>query len=289
MKQSAIFIDLAGPLAVFATAIATKRRNKMRMFRTALFLMVVSVLGCAGSQPVQLQLPPGARIGILNVLEPQMTHVDVGSLRINSFTNVYNVDWDIPGYISQTIENDLRAGGNYTFIPIGVNADTDWKQSMSNDILSAAKAWMPGDLKAYLQQAGVENRLDVIISVSSYDSGMWQENACFKVGKDDVVSTKGFGLFTRKRPLSGLSSLLPVGQNQAAAYANIIVAVFQPQPATLAAYAAAPCNKDSLPGFPWESDLQFLSPAVIQQVRLPVERLSVEAVQAALRNAGLLP
>jgi len=261
----------------------------MRMFRTALLLMMVSALGCAGSQPVRLQLPPGARIGILNVLEQQMTHVDVGSFRIDSFTNVYNVDWDIPGYINRRIENDLRAGGNYTFIPIAVSADAGWKQSISNGILSAAKAWMPGDLKAYLQQAAVENRLDVIISVSSYNSSMWQENACFKIGKDDVVNTKGYGLFTRKRPLSELSSLLPVGQNQAAAYANIIVAVFQPQPAALAAYAAAPCNKDSLPDFPWGSDLQFLSPAVIKQVRPRIEQLGAEAARSALNKAGLAP
>jgi hypothetical protein len=111
----------------------------MRMFRTALFLMVVSALGCAGSQPVRLQLPPAARIGILNVLEPQMTHVDFGSLRFNSFTKVYNVDWDIPGYLNRTIESELRAGGNYTFIPVEGNAPQDWKQSMSNSILSTVK------------------------------------------------------------------------------------------------------------------------------------------------------
>ena len=106
----------------------------MRTIRTALFLMVVSALACAGSQPV-LQLPPGARIGILNVLEPQMTHVDVGSLRFNSFTNSYDVDWDIPGYINRMIENDLRARGRYTFIPLAVDAPADWKQSMSAGII----------------------------------------------------------------------------------------------------------------------------------------------------------
>ena len=90
----------------------------MCKLRRTIFLMLVSALGCAGSQPVRMQLPPGARIGILNVLEPQMTHVDVGSLRFDSFTKVYNVDWNIPGYINGAIENDLKARGNYTFIPI---------------------------------------------------------------------------------------------------------------------------------------------------------------------------
>jgi len=154
----------------------------MLRLHLTIFLMLVSAFGCAGSQPVRLQLPPGARIGILNVLEPQMTHVDVGSLRFDSFTKVYNVDWNIPGYINRAIENDLKARGNYTFIPIAVNAPADWKQSTAAGILSAVNSWMPGDLKSFLQQAAEDNRLDVIISVSSYDSGMWQQNDCFKSG-----------------------------------------------------------------------------------------------------------
>jgi hypothetical protein len=179
----------------------------MRIFRSALFLMMVSALGCAGSQPVRLQLPPEARIGILNLLEPQMTHVDFGSLRFDSFSKVYNVDWDIPGYLTRTIENDLRAGGNFTFIPIAVNASEDWKQSMSKNILSSVTEWVPDDLKAFLNQTAEEERLDLIISVSSYDSDSWPQAACFEIGKNPVA-TKGYGLYTRTRVLSGLSQLL---------------------------------------------------------------------------------
>jgi len=260
----------------------------MLKVRLTLFLMVVSALGCAGSQPVRMQLPPGARIGVLNVLEPQMTHVDVGSLRFNSFTNSYDVDWDIPGYIQRTIENDLRARGHNTFIPLAVDAPEDWKQSMSAGIISTVSAWFPRDLRAFLEQAVEENRLDVIVSVSSFDTARWPQDDCFKIGKSEVA-TKGYGLFTRTRALSGLSNLLPVGQNTAAPYANIIVAVFQTQPVALAAYGRSPCSKVSLPDFPWASDLQFLSPTVIEQIRPYVERLGAEAAQTGLGNAGLLP
>ncbi|MCU0561463.1 MAG: hypothetical protein MUD16_14880 [Desulfobacterales bacterium] len=63
---------------------------------STLFLAVVSASGCAGTQPVQLELGAGARIGILNVLESQMTHRDVGTLRFDSFTNLYAVDRGLP-------------------------------------------------------------------------------------------------------------------------------------------------------------------------------------------------
>jgi hypothetical protein len=102
------------------------------------------------------------------------------------------------------------------------------------------------------------------------------------------VATKGYGLYTRTKLLSEFSSLLPVGQDMAAPYANIIVAAFHPRPTTFAAYGWAPCSKSSLPDFPWKSDLQFLSPTVIQQLRPQVERLGAEAARTALANAGLL-
>jgi hypothetical protein len=41
--------------------------------------------------------------------------------------------------------------------------------------------------------------------------------------------------------------------------------------------------------FPWSSDLQSLSPEVIQKVKPHVEQLSAEAAHSALANAGLLP
>lgn len=260
----------------------------MWMFRSALFLMMISVLGCAGSQPVRLQLPPEARIGILNVLEPDMTHVDVGSLRFDSFTKVYRVEWDIPGYLNRIIENDLSSRGRYNFIPVAGNASQDWKQSISNSILDAVTGWMGDDLKAFLNQTADENRLDLVISVSSYDSGRWPQAACFKIAKDPVA-TKGYGICTRTGILSGLSQLLPVGQNTATPYADILVAIFRTRPASLASHAQAPCSKASLPDFPWKSDIRMLSPQVIRQVRPYVERLSAEAVRTALSKAGLQP
>jgi hypothetical protein len=260
----------------------------MLRLRLMVFLMVLSALGCAVSQPVRMQLPPGAHIGILNVLEPQMTHVEMGSLRFDGFTKVYNVDWNIPDYINRAIENDLKAHGNYTFIPVAASAPPGWKQSTATGILSAVNGWMPGDLKAFLKQTAEENRLDVIISVSSYDTSTWQQDACFDIA-ENAMNTKGYGLFTRIRALSGLSNLLPVVQNTATPYANIIVAIFQPQPVTMATYGWAPCSKSPLPDFPWASDIQFLSSTAIQQLRPHVERLSAEAAQTALANAGLLP
>jgi hypothetical protein len=260
----------------------------MRLFRPALFLVVMILLGCAGSQQARLQLTPDARIGILNLLESDMTHVDIGSLRFDSFTKVYKVDWDIPDYLSRIIENDLRARGSFTFVSLAANAPQDWKQSMSNSIVNAVTGWMRDELKDFLNQTAEENRLDLIISVSSYDSGRWPQAACFKIA-NDPVATKGYGLYTRSKALSGLSQLFSPFQNTAIPYADIVVGIFKIRPATLAGKATAPCSKSSLTNFPWKSDLRLLGPEVIRQVRSHIERLSAEAVHNALANAGLQP
>jgi hypothetical protein len=259
----------------------------MAIRRLGLLLTVVSAWACAGSQPVRLQLPPEARIGMLNVLEPQMTHVAVGALRFDSFTKSYPVDWDFPGYMNRSIQNDLRAHGRYTLIALAADASDEWKQSVSDGVLSAVKAWMPRDLKAYLERTAEENRLDAIVAVSSYDSDSWPDAACFKIGKD-AIATKGYGLYTRDRLFSGLSSLAPVGRDTATPYANIIVAVFHTRPAVLAAHARAPCGNSSLPEFPESRGLQALSPGVVRQVKPHIEKLAAEATRSALKEAGLL-
>jgi hypothetical protein len=260
----------------------------MRMFRSVFFLVVMFVPGCAGLQSEQVQLTPDARIGILNLLESDMTHVDIGSLRFDSFTKVYKVDWNIPDYLTRIIENDLRTRGSYTFVSLAGNASQDWKQATSDSILNAVTGWMGDDFKGYLNQAAEENHLDLIISVSSYDSGRWTQEACFKIAKNPVA-TSGYGIYTRSTALSGLSQFFSPFQNTATPYADIVVAIFKTRPAALAGRAPAPCSQSSLPDFPWKSDLRFLSPEVIRQVRPHIERLSAEAARTALANVGLQP
>ena len=169
--------------------------------RSLLVVLILSCLaaciaGCAGSRPVQVQLQPGARIGVLNLVEPWMTHIQMGALRFNSFTNTYPVDWDLAGHLTRRIEANLTPRGTFTFVPIAVDADPGWAQSMSAAIQSTVTTWMSGDLRRFLQQTAVENRLDLIVTVSSYGTGTRPPDSCFRIFKTDLP-TQGYGVFTR--------------------------------------------------------------------------------------------
>jgi len=253
-----------------------------------LFLcLVVGAVGCAGSQPVQVTLQPGARIGVLNLVGTQMTHIEMGALRFDSFSNAYPVDWDLPGYLTRRIETELKSNGAYTIIPIGLDASPGWKQSMSASIHSTVNTWLSGDLQRFLRQTAAENRLDLVISVSTYQTGMQAPDSCFKIYKSDLA-TQGYGLFTRGAVVPQ-NQWVPVGGDKVHAFANILTAVFQTQPVGLAAHAFAPCSESPLQGFPWPADIKFLGPPQFDAVRPAVDTLASASVRSALGKAGLQP
>ncbi len=261
------------------------RVPRMGFAAAVLLCIAAALLACAKQQPIQVQLPPGARIGILNLVEPRMTHIEMGALRFDSFTNTYPVDWDLPGHLDRRIETELSRQGRYTFVPLGADASTGWKESMSASIQSTVNTWLSGDLKRFLRQAAAEHRLDLVVTVSSYQTGMQPPDSCFKVYKSDLA-TRGYGLFTRAS-IVPQNQWLPVGGDKAHAYADILTAVFQTQPVGLAAYAFAPCSDRPLESFPWPPDINSLGPAQFDAVRPAVEALAEASVRDALGKAGL--
>jgi hypothetical protein len=268
-------------------AMSTTRSAARRIAPHAVVLLCIAaaLLACAARQPVQVQLPPGARIGILNLVEPRMTHIEMGALRFDSFTNTYPVDWDLPGHLDRLIETELNRKGRYTVVPLGADASAGWKESMSTSIQSTVNTWLSGDLKRFLRHAAAEHRLDLIVTVSSYQTGMQPPDSCFKVYKSDLA-TRGYGLFTRAS-IVPQNQWLPVGGDKAHAYADILTAVFQTQPVGLAAYAFAPCSDRPLESFPWPADINSLDPTQFDAVRPAVEALADSSVRDALNKAGL--
>jgi hypothetical protein len=259
------------------------RTSRRAWVRLAVLGLAVVAAGCAGSQPVQL--PPGARIGILNLVGTQATHFEMGALRFDSYTNLYPVAWDLPGYLTRQVEDGLRQRGSFTFVPLAAGMDAGWKQSMAAILQSSVDTWLAGDLKGFLQQAAADNRLDLIVTVSSYRTGTQPPDSCFEVYKTDLP-TQGYGLFTRTSVVPQ-NQWVPVGGNKAHAYANILTAVFQTRPLGLAASAFAPCSDQDLAGFPWPADLHFLGTAQLDALRPAVESLAARSVRDALGKAGL--
>lgn len=69
---------------------------------TACLVALILCFGCAtdpGPKPV---FEEGTQVGIVNSVEPYLTHRHITVRRINSFTKQIEVDWNIPAIWMQT-------------------------------------------------------------------------------------------------------------------------------------------------------------------------------------------
>ena len=76
-------------------------RTEWPLTRHVILSLVAILLffGCTTGQQPKRTFQAGTRIGVVNVLEPYMTHEHVTILRVNSFSKKYEVDWNIPAYL----------------------------------------------------------------------------------------------------------------------------------------------------------------------------------------------
>jgi hypothetical protein len=254
----------------------------------ALLAALLLFWGCGAAGPQPLDLPPGARIGILDVLESQITHKDVGSLRIDSFEKRYDVSWDLPGFIDAHIERTLQDHGRYRVIRVPLDWPASQKRETADAITSAMNGWTPQALEDLIRRLAAEYRLDAVVTVSSFAAVSKDNGACFSIGKT-AIPTQGYGLYTRSFLLSGISGALPFGQKEAYAYAHIALALFKPPGAKLSGSGRSPCMKSPLADFPWPAALTSLTPAEIDRLKPTIETLAAEAADEALRETVLMP
>ena len=67
------------------------------------FIVCLSALilffGCATDPGPKPTFDQGTRVGIVNSVEPYLTHRHITVRRINSFTTQIEVDWNLPAYL----------------------------------------------------------------------------------------------------------------------------------------------------------------------------------------------
>ena len=80
---------------------------------------VILLLGCISCTTTpKYTYTPGTRVGIVNMLGHRATHYHYSSLRIDGFTKKYDVDWELPEYVTDRITKILQNEGRYTIIEI---------------------------------------------------------------------------------------------------------------------------------------------------------------------------
>lgn len=77
----------------------------------------LSMAVAAVAQDSRLALPPGSRVGVINLMITDVTHYHAGRATANSFMRTYKVDWPLSTQLEQPLAQRLREAG-YLPVPI---------------------------------------------------------------------------------------------------------------------------------------------------------------------------
>ena len=83
-----------------------------------LFAMPVAVP--AARPPPPLALPAGARIGVVNLLDPEVTHFHASRQIENSFLKTYTVSWSVSAMLLAAVKDRLSQLG-FTVVPVAAS------------------------------------------------------------------------------------------------------------------------------------------------------------------------
>lgn len=127
----------------------------------AALLTVVPATVPASRPPPVLALPAGARIGVVNLLDPEVTHYH-GSRQIeNSFLKTYTVSWSVSAMLLAAVKDRLSQLG-FTIVP--VTAGDALRRARESCFLDAALAkGLPKECGPLYAQLAASSGVNAII------------------------------------------------------------------------------------------------------------------------------
>ena len=247
----------------------------LMVFLTTLILLS----GCASDPGPKLSFDQGTRVGIVNSVEPFLTHWHVTVRRINSFTKEIEVDWDIPGYLDTKLTQALKQDSRFVVVPLTSPEILSRQKKLSESITFAAtRTRISQDVTDFIESTAKAHDLDIVIVVQTFNGeSPWSIS-------DDVIRLQGYGLFTRRTMLGTVS----LRSHWAHPYAQIMVAVFTAQPVTRIGAGFPRLTRGRMDNFNWPADIKNVPRAELDKLRPRIEQYADQAVNNALRDARMV-
>jgi hypothetical protein len=124
-------------------------------------LTVAAGVALAAGPPAGLQLPPGARVGVVSLLDPQVTHFHASRKLEDSFLKTYPVNWSVSAILLGAVKDGVTQRG-LTVVPVGPSDEL--RRSRETCFLDAALAkGLPKPCGPLYAQLAAAERLDAII------------------------------------------------------------------------------------------------------------------------------
>lgn len=240
-------------------------------------LLCFSCATAPGPKPV---FEDDTRVGILNSLEPYLTHRHITIDRINSFTKQIKVDWNIPAYVDTQLMDSLKMDPRFAVVPIRYPQIQARQKQLRNQIDAAAtRRRASQDLVEFIEGLAKAYELDVIIMVQSFKG-----ETPWKIANYEIV-LEGYGLFTR-RTLLGTAG---VRNSWAHPYAQIRVVVFQTRPVLRIGVGHPKLKRGNMDSFNWPLDINNIPQTELEKIRPKIQAYADQAVNNALQDAHMVP
>ena len=251
------------------------------MIRQFIVSVVAAFLGfsCATDPGPKPSFQDDTRVGILNSLEPYLTHRHITVDRINSFTKQIKVDWDLPAYVDNQIVDSLKKDKRFAVVPIRSPQIQERQKQLADQINAAAnRRRVSQNLVDFIKDLQKAHDLDVIIMVQSFrGESPWRIH-------DDIIMLEGYGLFTRRTLLGSVG----VRNSWAHPYAQIRLVVFQTQPVLRIGAGLPRLTRARMDNFNWPADIKNIPQTELDKIRPRIQTYADQAVSNALQDAHMV-
>ncbi len=259
----------------------------VRRFIVFLAFLVILIWVMACTTTPKFYFPQGARVGIINLLEPYATHQNISSFATKNFTKTYPVDWDMPAYAQDKLKTLLEKDAGFTVVEIKVSDPQTREQlrlSMIEQVIlsESAPPTVPPQGARSLDKVSDPHDVEAVIVIGSYSGPSPFKSA------EERLKVQGYGLFTRKLFGGIFGGFLSF--RKAYAYAQIGVVVFKVQPVIYIGAARTIVKGRHLrpiKDFNWDADLRNLPESELDQAKPLIQGFINEAVNKTLRKANL--
>jgi hypothetical protein len=127
----------------------------------ALWLLAGTSAGYAANPATNLELTSGARIGIVNELDAEVTHFHASRHIENSYLKTYSVSWSVSSMLLGPLLDRLTQEG---FVPVPLAASDDFMRSRESCFLNASLAKsLPKDCAHLYAQLAAAQHLSALI------------------------------------------------------------------------------------------------------------------------------
>src|SRR6266513_3331425 len=100
-------------------------------------LSLLAGAGVAAPKPADLQLLTGAHVGVVNLLDPEVTHFHASRHLQNSFLKTYTLEWSVSAMLMEAVRERLTQMG---VVPVAAAATEALRRAREACFLDAALA-----------------------------------------------------------------------------------------------------------------------------------------------------